>query len=253
MKFEFPRLYTSLAKYYDKLESQYRDYDLEAKWLSKLFEESNAKIILDISCGTASHVSRLTSLLPSCEFIATDASKEMLCITHKKVGKKVDIVESDYLESPFRINSFDSVICMYWSIAGLDSLLTKRLFSNISSILRPSGVFVFDTENSQGIKEDLLGKPFIDTSFTVGDGMITRINHSEKIASDLVDWKSYYLHETAAGVDLTIDRMKLRFFSKDQIASMLDFSGFRLESVLSSGLKEYYKESPTLYFVARKR
>ena len=215
MKFEFPRLYTSLAKYYDKLESQYRDYDLEARWLSKIFEKSNVNTILDISCGSASHISRLTSLLPSCEFIATDASKEMLYIACKKIGEKADIVGSDFLESPFRINSFDSVICMYWSIAGLDSFLTRRLFANVLSILKPGGVFVFDTENSQGIKEDLLGSPFIDSSFTVGDGRITRINHSEKLASDLIDWKSYYLHETATGADLTIDRMKLRFFSKD--------------------------------------
>ena len=253
MKFEFPKLYTSLARYYDNLESQYRNYDLEAGWLSKMFKQSHAKSILDISCGTASHVSRLVKSLPNCEFIATDASREMLDAARKKIGEMAEIVRSDYLGSPFRNDSFDFVICMYWSIAGLDDDQTRKLFSNVAAILKPGGVFIFDTENAQGIKEDLLGHPFIDSTFHVSDGTITRINHSEMIESNLVDWKSYYLHDTKTEVYLIVDRMKLRFFSRDQVTSMLSDSGFSLESVISDGLKEYYKESPTLYFVARKQ
>lgn len=250
MKFEFPKLYTSLAKYYDDLESQYRDHDLEARWLSKLFAQYKVKLALDISCGTGNHVSRLA---PTHEFVATDASREMLEVAFKKIGEKASLVRSDFLTTPFKASSFDAVICMYWSIAGLDANLTTRLFSNVALLLKSRGVFVFDAENTRGIKEDLLGAPFIDATFPVDDGAITRVNHSEKISDDVVDWKSYYIHETLKGAEMISDRMKLRFFSRDQIAAMLSDSGFELEQVLSSGLKEYYRESPTLYFVARKK
>ena len=57
---------------------------------------------------------------------------------------------------------------MYWSIAGLDENLVRNLFSETNSILKKGGAFIFDTENAEGIKENLLNVPFIDAYFPDG-------------------------------------------------------------------------------------
>lgn len=254
MKFEYPKLYTDFAKYYDKLETQYRSYELETNWISSILSETKAKAILDISCGTASHMLGLAIKHPDCNFFATDASKEMIRVAAMKLGAhQVHILISDFLNPPFRLPSFELVICMYWSIAGLDLHLTARLFSNIASILKRGGLFIFDTENSRGIKEELLTAPFIDASFQSDEGIITRVNHSRKISDDVVDWRSYYLIERASTTNMIADRMKLTFYSREQIEHCLDEAGFTMENIFSAGLREYYESTPTLYFVAKKR
>ena len=166
LKFEPPILYTEFAKYYDRLESQYRDYGLEASWINRILDERDAGSIIDLSCGTASHVSGLVPEVSSRQLVAADASKEMIEVARAKLsGKDVSILQSDFLSIPFRKNIFDAAICMYWSIAGLDENLVRNLFYETNAILKNKGVFIFDTENVEGIKEELLNVPYIDAFF----------------------------------------------------------------------------------------
>jgi ubiquinone/menaquinone biosynthesis C-methylase UbiE len=253
MNFEFPKLYTEFAKYYDSLESQYRDYELEADWLGSVLESESAKTVLDISCGTGNHVQRLAKNYPSLDLVATDASKQMVMIAKSKLSKtSVDLLQGDFLNPPFRDSYFDAAMCMYWSIAGLNQDLTRQLFSVTNRLLKKGGTFVFDTENADGIKEELLAAPFIDAFFEDEESAIIRANFSTKKEKDLVDWRSYYLIETGGVSELIEDKMNLRFYSKVQLETLLKDTGFVTKQVLSSGLKEYSKNSPTLYFIAEK-
>jgi SAM-dependent methyltransferase len=252
MKFEFPKLYAEFAKYYDSLESQYRDYELESNWLGSVLKSRGAKKILDISCGTGNHVKGLAAN-DLFKVVATDASKQMVEIAKSKLSKtSVDILQADFLNPPLRDGYFDAAICMYWSIAGLTQDLTRELFSRTHSLLKHGGTFVFDTENADGIKEELLGAPFIDAFFQDKESAIIRANFSTKKEKDLVDWHSYYLIETGGVSELIEDKMNLRFYSRNQLEILLKESGFVTNEILSSGLKEYSKNSPTLYFVAEK-
>jgi ubiquinone/menaquinone biosynthesis C-methylase UbiE len=253
LKFEFPKLYTELAKYYDSLESQYRNYGEEAIWLHSILNNGRISNVIDISCGSASHLHAIGAHAPKYDLYAMDASKEMVQVARSKLtSEKVDLMRSDFLNMPIRDGSFDAAICMYWSIAGLDEELAKTLFSRVSSILRPGGLFIFDTENSEGIREELLGVPFIDALIEQQGSAIVRANFSTRKESDLVDWRAFYLVETSGHSALIEDQMNLRFYSKEQIQRLLKETGFRLKEVLSSGLREYYAISPTLYFIAEK-
>ncbi len=144
---------------------------------------------------------------------------------------------------------------MYWSLAGLDEQIALRLFEEVHSILTSKGIFIFDVENSEGIKENLIDSPFIDSFFLEEDGKtaVIRANYSRKIAPDIVDWHSYYLIEEGGVSRLVEDRMNLRFYSREQLERLLSKSGFETLEVSSGPFKSYEKNSPSLYFVAGKK
>ena len=104
-----------------------RDYPQEAKWLNAILDQRKAEIVIDISCGTGSHVLGLVSEGSTRKFVATDASAQMIRIAKTKLPKeKVLLAQADFLSLPFKRHSFDAAICMYWSIAGLDEHLVKE-------------------------------------------------------------------------------------------------------------------------------
>ncbi len=233
--------------------ARYRDYSLEAKWLDGIFEEWKAETVIDVSCGTGSHVLGLVSEGSTRKFVATDASAQMVKLAEAKLpSERVSITQADFLSLPFRKNSFDAAICMYWSIAGLNEDLVRNLFLETNSILKKGGAFIFDTENAEGIKENLLNVPYIDAFFPDGKGAVIRANFSTKIATDLVDWHAYYLIETDGVSELVNDRMYLRFYGRRQLEVLLEQTGFRVLEVLSGPSKNYEENSPSLYFIAEK-
>ncbi len=260
MTITFPKLYTSLAKYYDRLEGQYRDYEKEGQWLRSLLRETRSTRIIDISCGTGRHLEGITARRETSiqydRVIAMDASKEMTLIARDRVSEncKVETIRGDFLNIPFPDKSFDFAICMYWSLAGLDHEHTKILFHEVSRILQDSGILVFDVENAEGIKENLLEEPFIDSFFSDPDtsSSIIRANLSRKVKPDLVDWHAYYLIERDGVSELINDEMKLRFYSRSTLESFLTDSGFSVKTVSSSAGGNYVDKSPSLYFIAEK-
>ena len=253
-KFEFPRLYTEFAKYYDRLEMQYRDYPKEAEWISRLLKERGAERLIDLSCGTGSHLSFLQNLSEKLELLGMDASREMVSLAKKKLII-VPLLRADFLHVPIRKSTFDVALCLYWSVAGLNETLVKSLFEQANSVLKKGGLFLLDTENADGIKESLLNAPFIDGFFTDEDTQqaVIRANFSTKQQRDVVDWHAYYLLETNGVSELQTDRMKLRFYSRTQLETLMEKTGFKVLQVLSEPGREYTPRSPSLYFIAEKR
>jgi ubiquinone/menaquinone biosynthesis C-methylase UbiE len=252
-----PKLYSVFAKYYDRLESQYRDYAMEAAWIESILESYNSQHAIDISCGTGTHLRSLLEIHKDRQYLGMDASEQMLKLVCEKLAKNeqsVEILRGDFLDMPFRPNSFDAVICMYWSLAGLDHYQAKILFREAYKILEPSGILIFDVENAEGIKENLLGSPFIDAFFSDPEtaSNIIRANLSTKIQPDLIDWHAYYLIEKEGVSELVNDEMKLRFYSRTTLESLLKEAGFLTLQVSSSPGGEYVAGSPSLYFTAQK-
>jgi ubiquinone/menaquinone biosynthesis C-methylase UbiE len=250
---QFPKLYTEFAKYYDRLEKQYRDYDLESKWLQEIFRKRGLTEIVDISCGTGNHISLLAEN-PGLKIQAIDASREMIPIAKEKTGSRVSFLVADFLHSPYRANSFDAALCMYWSVAGLDEEQVRKLFRETNSILRMGGVLILDLENAEGIKENLINTPFIDAYFEdEKEGVaLVRTNFSTKKSRDVVDWTAYYMIEKGGISEMETDRMDLRFYSKKQVETQLNKEGFGTVEVLSGPYKTLEEHSPSLYFVAEK-
>jgi SAM-dependent methyltransferase len=252
-KFEFPKLYTEFAKYYDKLEFQYRDYPEESKWIADLLRNRHCRNVIDLSCGTGSHLSLLKKDAEGLNFVGMDASRQMVSLANAKL-QDIPLIRADFLHTPFESETFDAALCMYWSVAGLTDELVKVLFSQANYILRRNGLFVLDTENAEGIKENLLDAPFIDAFFNDPDEgqIVIRANFSTKSNPDLVDWHSYYLLEKEGVSELVTDRMNLRFYSREKLESLLVAAGFRVLEVLSAPGKKFSSNSPSIYFLAQK-
>lgn len=250
--FEFPKLYTKFAKYYDRLENQYRDYPKETDWVESLLKEHSCRNVIDLSCGTGSHLALLRKSI-DLNISGMDASWEMISVAKEKL-RDIPLFIGDFLQPPFRKESFEAALCMYWSIAGLNETLVKALFRQAFFLIRPGGIFIFDTENAEGIKENLLNTPFIDGFFhdPEDDLMVIRANFSTKVEDDLVDWHAYYLLESEGVSELETDRMNLRFYSRMMLESLLRETGFTLISVSSGPGDRYSENSPSLYFVAQK-
>jgi ubiquinone/menaquinone biosynthesis C-methylase UbiE len=231
-----PKLYTSFARYYDRLESQYRNYEEDSRWIDWTISQHGSMNVIDISCGTGSHIARLSQLNKGRFAVAMDSSKEMISIASKKSEKgSMEFGRADFLRLPIAKESFDSAICMYWSLAGLEEKIALKLFEEVHSILKSNGIFIFDVENSEGIKENLIDSPFIDSFFLEEDvkTAVIRANYSRKIAPDIVDWHSYYLIEEGGVSRLVEDRMNLRFYSREQLERLLSKSGFETLEVSS--------------------
>jgi SAM-dependent methyltransferase len=225
-------------------------------------DEHGSRKVIDISCGTGSHLVNLLKRGANEEFIGIDASEEMIRLAREKLieymGNFVSLIRADFLHPPFTGGSFDAVLCLYWSLAGLNENLVRKLFFEVAVLTKRNGIFVFDTENAEGIKENLLNYPFIDAFFPATDSsgkensMLIRANFSKKIAPDLVDWHAYYLLEHDGVSQMKTDRMNLRFYSKGQLESLLREAGFKVLEVLSGPFLKYAKGSSSLYFIARK-
>ena len=82
-----PKLYTSFARYYDRLESQYRNYEEDSRWIDTTINEHGAKSVIDISCGTGNHITKLAQLNKRRFAVAMDSSREMISIASKKSEK----------------------------------------------------------------------------------------------------------------------------------------------------------------------
>ena len=247
-----PKLYSSFAKYYDRLESQYRDYEEDSRWIDFFLRSHDAKNVVDVSCGTGNHVSRLTNV--DLFTVALDSSRAMIAEASKKNNnRKVELGRADFLNLPLRKNSFDCALCMYWSLAGLSDNLVLRLFKEVNFILSNSGILIFDVENVDGIKENLIDAPFIDSFFQDGDVSVIRANYSRKTSPDVVDWHAYYLFEEGGVSRLVEDRTNLRFYSRGRLEELLSKSGFETLEVRSGPFKPFEKNSPSLYFVAQKK
>ncbi|MGH2639608.1 MAG: hypothetical protein ACRDF4_10075, partial [Rhabdochlamydiaceae bacterium] len=86
MNGKFPRLYTDYPRYWDLLESQYRDYAREAKWLNEVLDENSTNEVVDFSCGTGSSLSLLIAPKGARRnFFAADVGSQTIGLARDRV------------------------------------------------------------------------------------------------------------------------------------------------------------------------
>lgn len=139
--------YTALAPLYDQIMAHV-DYEHWVTYLLSLcsqFAPPPARV-LELGCGTGNLTFGLNRGLQA-EFLATDASPDMLAVARKKMKQgqsQIDFQRLDFrhidIEGPF-----DIVLLAYDGINYLlepDQITT--LLRSVAKLLRPSGLFLFD-------------------------------------------------------------------------------------------------------------
>lgn len=143
--------YKDLAKIYDIINHK-KDYIGEVDFLKTLFRKYDVKTVLDVGCGTGTHMKLLEE--SGFECAGMDLNQEMLDVAKNKV--KGCLTKADMMD--FNMGQkYDAIICMF---AGFNHLLkleyAKKAIGCFEHNLNNRGILLIDLHNPQdsGKKED---------------------------------------------------------------------------------------------------
>ncbi|MBI2133119.1 class I SAM-dependent methyltransferase [Candidatus Woesearchaeota archaeon] len=220
--------YRSIAPFYDLLYS-YKDYERECEELRGLisrYKRSNGKALLDVACGTGSHLEYFENWF-SCTGI--DRSGEMLAIARKKLSR-AQLRKGDM--ACFRLGrKFDIITCMFSAIgyARTVSILEKAI-ANISSHLKRGGVVFIEPWHAP---EDFkAGMPFM-LNYDSPDIKVSRLNVS-KVRSNISVLDMHHLvAEKGKDVKYVFERHELGLFKFSTITAIMEDAGLDVRLVKS--------------------
>ena len=219
------------AQYYDVIYKR-KDYKKECMYLEGLFRKHSqrkVKTVLDLGCGTASHI--IPFIEKGYKVTGVDASAQMLKLAVQKLGKlKLKAELSREKLRSFRLGrKFDVILCLFSVI----DYITRRksllsALENIAGHMKKNSLFIFDFWNESAVngqysprKTNLFkvnGKVFERSS-------ITRIYPSKRICE-----VSYTCSLRQSGRLVRQDREKhvLRYFSTDEMRGYLEMAGLKM-------------------------
>lgn len=141
-------MYTSYAQYYDKFYNA-KNYSNEVLFLHEVLSNYHCKKILDLGCGTGTHISKLEKYGYLCTGI--DLNTEMLGRAKNKIQGKV--FQADMRNFNLK-DEFDAIICMFavfnHNLCNNDALQTLE---QIKKHLKPNGILILDLYNPQSSGE----------------------------------------------------------------------------------------------------
>lgn len=147
-------MYNTYAQYYDQFYSG-KKYGPEALFVHELLSKHKSLTVLDLGCGTGTHLSNLEQFGYEC--IGIDINQEMLEFAISKVKSK--LVKADMRN--FELNKkFDAVISMFavfnHNLTDEDALATLQ---NVKKHLNVNGLLILDLYNPQssGEKTETVG------------------------------------------------------------------------------------------------
>ncbi len=139
--------YSALAPLYDRIMSHV-DYTHWAAYILSLIERfaPEPQQILELGCGTGS-LSVLLHRRLNAAYLATDNASDMLAVARRKLGQGRSDLRFENLD--FRNieidGAFDVVLLAYDGINYLlESEQVATLIEQISALLNPAGIFLFD-------------------------------------------------------------------------------------------------------------
>jgi SAM-dependent methyltransferase len=166
-------MYKNLATLYDEFINV--PYETWAYLINGTLKKQNAKLVLDLACGTGT----LTGLLSQYgyDMIAIDNSEEMLMIAKDKLMESSILFLKQDMRSFELYGTVDAIICTCDSLNYIlkeDEL--KQVFSLVKNYLNPNGIFIFDVKT-----EDFFKNLEPKTTFESDKGVIFwETNYDEK-------------------------------------------------------------------------
>lgn len=125
-----------------------------AEMLSRLVEylPEQAASVLELGCGTGNYTVALAERYPDAELVLVDGSREMLDVTHERLGHPLRVrrIEARFEDVDLQPEWFDVVT----SCIAVHHVQDKaRLFRRLRRILRPGGALVLCDQMS-GVTEE---------------------------------------------------------------------------------------------------
>lgn len=199
--------YKNLAHIYDTV-NQKKNYAAEVDFLTALLKKHAVTTVLDVGCGTGTHMHLLEQAGFACNGI--DLNQEMLDIASTKVAGHVSCKDM----TDFSLGkTYDALICMFAVFNHiLETAHAQKTLSCFQQHLNPGGIVLIDLHNPQtsGKKENTFGT--VTHMMKWHYDPKTRIEKSEVTFS--VDGKKYNDHHT------------MRIYTVDEMHSMMEQAGF---------------------------
>lgn len=215
------QLYKKFARYYDKIYSN-KNYKEEVEfieWAVAKHKKSKGKKLLDVACGTGSHVLFLKN---NFSILGVDINHEMLKIARKKVPD-VDFTIGDMKKLDLK-QKFDVVICMFSAIHyNTDYKELERTLKNFYEHLKSGGVLIFDLSfNRENWIESLVS---VDTM--VDENLkLARISQS-RLKNDVFNVNFVFLVKENGKFDFDIDHHEIGVFETEKVLELMKKIGFK--------------------------
>jgi len=226
--------YDRIAKYYDITQDLAR-YQMEARRMDSIFREHGVRTLLDLACGTGSHLIELAKLGYQCT--GQDLSQGMIDVAQEKArtaGVKIDFVKGD-IRSYHMDRVFDAVLGLYALTSLVDDEDFGAALASTRQALRTGGVFYFNGINSEArgpFPPGVTPPPmlFLGTAAKQADVKLVQFNNLV-IQGDLWTRTAIYLIEDVGQTQLEIQEDHLQLRRLDDVKALLADHGFRFESV----------------------
>jgi trans-aconitate methyltransferase len=212
-------MFTKTARYYDTLYA-FKDYKGASEAVHALIQQHApaAKNILDVGCGTGSHLRFLSEYY---ETEGLDISADLIAVAREK-APDVPFHISDMVD--FRIERrFDVVTCLFSAIAYVETLERMcQAVSNMAEHLNPGGLLIIEPWFDQ--------QTYWTDTVTVnqscdGDDLKIAWMYTSKKENAVSILDIHYLVGTPPGVDYFTEQHRMGLFSKDQYMHALEEAG----------------------------
>ena len=214
------KLYKKFARYYDLIYAEI-DHQKESDFIKcsvAKHKTSPGHDLLDMACGTGRHTALLKN---DFKIWGVDINPEMLKIAREKVSD-VDFITGDMKNLDLK-QRFDVVICMF-SAMNYNTTLSelKHTLKNFYDHLKPGGVLIFDL----GLNKENWIEGLVSVDTVVDKRLkLARICQSH-LEDGIFNSSFVFLLKENGKLDFDIDQHKLGVFGLEDVAGLMESTGF---------------------------
>ncbi len=134
------KFYSGIAPEYDKVFEAAFFNERPVREAVKKYSKGR---VLDMGCGNGRWQSTITEM--KLDYVGIDINKDLLSIASQKVMGSLML--SDAAKTPFKNESFDTIICLFGVIAHLSKEERKNFCTEVSRLLKSDGTAIIATGN----------------------------------------------------------------------------------------------------------
>jgi SAM-dependent methyltransferase len=226
--------YERLARYHDLAEQRLIDYEADIASLDEAFRGSGARTVLDLACGTGTHLLGLARLGYECA--GMDLEPQMIAVAREKAERhqqNIELFAGDMRDYSLG-RTFDAAFALY----ALTSLETKAdlraALASARRAVRDGGWFYFNLLNADA--GGATGPAsYIDAVVTEPIRLV-RLNQVFR-RGDVQDWSAVYMIDEGKGLDLIVDNRQLHYHRLEAVQAELSRASFDFRRVVYRGIQ----------------
>jgi len=226
-------MYKELAKYYDLI-YHWKDYETEAntiKELIKKYKDFDGNKLLDVGCGTGTHVKHFRNDF-SCTGI--DINDEMVEVAKSKIPDVI-FAQGDMVDFNLKTN-FDVILCLFSSIGYVKTYSNlEKTLKNFANHLKNGGLLIIEPWFTKSAF--WVGVPGM-TTYDGEDVKIARLN-TTRVEGDLSIMEMHYLiAERNGDIKHFVDIHELGLFETDKTLEFMQKANFKSEFLKDGLMKD---------------